>query len=392
MKKRLITAGAVILVLTVFIAGVYYRITGHNAAQATSSTGPQGDLPDVSATEQFATDLAVMVEGAPVVLDTLVLSVTAAGEAASPRKTTLRAQVSGQVRRVHVGENRNVAAGAVLLEIDPTEYQLAVDEARAGLRRAEATYQEITLGDDRIEDARVRAARDSAARARSGLESAQVALERAQINLRRTRVQAPFPGTVADLKVVVGQYVNAGEELLVVQSMDPIRVEAQVLEGEIGFLQAGRTAIITFAAFPGETFEGVIESINPVVEQQTRTARVTVVVRNPGGRILPGMYARVSLAARRFADRVLVPREAILERDSRFMLFVFEGEDGVGRAKWRYVNPGLMNDRYVELLREGPENGFAEPGETVLVYGHYTLTHDIQVRLVEDARQGGRAQ
>jgi hypothetical protein len=56
------------------------------------------------------------------------------------------------------------------------------------------------------------------------------------------------------------------------------------------------------------------------------------------------------------------------------------------------VNPGRMNERYVEILAEGPENGMVRPGEIVLVGGHYTLTHDIPVRLVESPRDGGRPQ
>ncbi|MEX0907443.1 MAG: efflux RND transporter periplasmic adaptor subunit, partial [Gemmatimonadota bacterium] len=238
-----------------------------------------------------------------------------------------------------------------------------------------------TLGDDRIEDARMRAQRDSAARARSGLDAAAVAIARAELQLARTRLTAPFGGRVANLQVVPGQYVSAGDEVLTIQAMDPIKVEAQVLESEIGFLAPGRTARVTFAAFPGEVFEGRIASINPIVEQTTRTARVSIMVANASGRILPGMYAQASLAARRFPDRVLVPRDAILERDRRNMLFVYED----GRAKWRYVNPGLMNDTQVEILEEGPEDGMVAPGEIVLVGGHYTLMHDAPVRVVDNA-------
>ena len=227
----------------------------------------------------------------------------------------------------------------------------------------------------------LRAQRDSAARARSGLDAAAVAIARADLELARTQLKAPFGGRVANLLVVPGQYVSAGDEVVTIQAMDPIEVEAQVLEGEIGFLAPGRGADVTFAAFPGEVFKGRIASINPIVEQTTRTARVTILVPNPGGRILPGMYARASLAARRFPDRVLVPRDAILERDRRNMLFVYED----GRAKWRYVNPGLMNDTQVEILEEGPEDGMVEPGEIVLVGGHYSLTHDAPVRVVENA-------
>jgi hypothetical protein len=104
------------------------------------------------------------------------------------------------------------------------------------------------------------------------------------------------------------------------------------------------------------------------------------------------MYARVSLEAQTFADRLLVPRSAILERDRRAMLFVFEGEGSEGLAKWRYVTTGLMNDSLVELV-PNPDTDMVEAGEVVLVDGHYTLTHDAPIRLVADVREaGGRPQ
>jgi multidrug efflux pump subunit AcrA (membrane-fusion protein) len=119
---------------------------------------------------------------------------------------------------------------------------------------------------------------------------------------------------------------------------------------------------------------------------------VAVAVPNPQGRILPGMYARASLAAQRLPDRILVPKEAVLERDHRTMLFVFEGDGETGFAKWRYVTPGLRNETQVEIV-ENPDTEMVEPGERVLVDGHFTLTHDARVRITEDARaEGGRPQ
>jgi membrane fusion protein, multidrug efflux system len=390
-RRRIIAALSILIVVVIAAAGVVIRLNGEKAGTNASASRSGVNLPDVSASEQFGTDMAVPVEGAEVVLDTLVLSVSAAGQAAASRQIVVKSQVAGQVRAVRVVENGAVGAGALLIEIDPTEYQLTLDESRARLRETEARYREITLGDDRISDAGVRAERDSAARARSGLDVARVAVRRSVINLARTRVTAPFAGRIANVRVVAGQHVNSGEDLLTVQSVDPIKVEAQVLEGEIGFLAPGRLARVTFAAFPGEVFEGRIESLNPVVAQQTRTARVTIAVRNPGGRVLPGMYARAALPARRFENRVLIPREALLERDGRNMLFVFKGDGTAGRAKWRYVNPGLMNDRLVEILEEGPESDVVRPGEWVIIGGHNTLTHDIPVRLVQNAQaEGGR--
>jgi RND family efflux transporter MFP subunit len=173
--------------------------------------------------------------------------------------------------------------------------------------------------------------------------------------------------------------------------LDPIKVEVQVLERQVGLLAMGRVAQVTFAAFPGEVFLGRIETINPMIESDSRTARVTVLIPNPEARILPGMYARVSLEARRFADRILVPKDAVLERDRRTMLFVYEGDERSGLAKWNYVTTGLENDSLVEIL-ENPDTEMLEPGQIVLVDGHYTLIHDAVVRISANPRRdkGGR--
>jgi HlyD family secretion protein len=287
-----------------------------------------------------------------------------------------------------VRESDGVGAGQLLAALDPAEYGLAVEEAQAAVRDAEAKYREILLFDERIADAEVRRERELVARSKSGLETARVRLRKAQLELQRTRIGAPFAGRVATLKVVPGQFVRAGDELMTVVNLDPIRVEVQVLESEVGFLTPGRAAKVSFAAFP-EPFTGKVQTINPVVDGGTRTARATVLVPNPGGRILPGMYARVSLDARRFEDRILVPRSAILERDRRTMLFVFDGQEGGrGLAKWRYVTTGMQNDSLVEIV-PSEETETVQPGETVLTEGHYTLIHDARVRLVDDVRGSG---
>jgi multidrug efflux pump subunit AcrA (membrane-fusion protein) len=127
-----------------------------------------------------------------------------------------------------------------------------------------------------------------------------------------------------------------------------------------------------------------------VVDHEFRTARVSISVRNPNGRILPGMFARASLDAQRLPDRIMVPVDAILERDNRrTLVFVFED----GRAKWRYVTPGRSNGTWVEIV-ENPDTEMLAPGEIVLVGGHYTLQHDIPVKLVDNAAraEGARPQ
>lgn len=392
MKFSKRTAGSIIVLLVLGLsgAGIYYRISSASATADRASPEEGGELASPDSGSAFDADMPIPVEGAAVVRDTLVLSVSAAGQAASFRATVLRAQVAGQVKAVHVRENAAAGNGQPLVEIDPTEYELSLQEARANYARAEATYREQLVFDERIADAAVRAEREKNARARTGLDGSLASVQRAEFNLARTRVRAPFAGRIANVRVVPGQYVTAGEELVTVQQMDPLEVQVQVLESEIGFIVPGRAATLSFAAFPGEAFRGVVEAVNPVVDQKTRTARVSVSVRNPQARLLPGMYARVALAAQKLPDRLLVPRAAIQQRDDKNLLFVFEGEGDTGLAKWRYVTTALQNDSLVEII-EGPETELVEPGEIVLVDGHQTLVHDARVRLTGNSRaEGGR--
>ena len=394
-KKKIIVLASAALVLVTSAAGVVYKLNGKPPDADTASGSTVDSIAATSESESSgsAAELFIPVEGQPVVQDTLVLAVGAAGQVAPWRQAIITAQVAGQVQSVVVTENTGVSAGSALVAVNTDDYELALKEAEASLRTAEAQYRETTLFDERITDSAVRAERQKAARAKSGLDRAEVAVQKAKLELSRSRVRAPFAGRVANVKVQPGQWVRPGDELMTIVELSRVKVDVQVLEGQIAFLTPGRSARVHFAAFPDESFVGRIETINPMVDQSTRSARVVVSVPNPEGKLLPGMYARVSLDARRFADRVLVPRSAILERDRRKMLFVFEpGEEGSTRgfAKWRYVTTGLENDDVVEIVQRD-DTEMVSPGEIVLTGGHHTLVHDARVRITEKADTASNA-
>ncbi|MDH3206012.1 MAG: efflux RND transporter periplasmic adaptor subunit [Gemmatimonadota bacterium] len=395
-SRRTLSLVTLLLIFVVVGGAVTWRLL--DAGEAASGGSVEAVGPDPAgvegAPEQFSAALAQPVSGAEVVRDTLWIRVTAAGQAQAYRRTALTSQSEGVVRHVPVRENQTVSTGGLLVQVDTVQPALALAQSRADLLAAETEYRQRVLFDDEIEDPAVRAERERIARSTSGLEQAQVRLRQAEIELERTRVTAPFRGRVADLRVVEGQYVSVGAELLTIVDLDPIKVEVQVLESELRFLAEGRRATLTFNAFPGEPFTGAIATINPIVDPETSTGRVTVLLPNADGRIKPGMYAEVSLDAEALPDRVLVPRSAILERGEgrrRSMLFVYEDGPRGGLAKWRYVNPGRENETHVEILPEGAEQDFVEPGEIVLVDGHHYLAHDTPIRLVQDvAAAGGR--
>ncbi len=389
-SRRTLGIATVVIVLLGALGGIYIRLRALQAEEedSTVAAAAEGEGQEVESAQAFRSDIAIPVGAAPVLRDTLVMSVSAAGQAQAFARTLLAAEVEGPVTEVLVREGDWVRQGQVLARIDPERFAFELERARAQLEQAEANFAELTLFDDEIADEELRAERRRLARARSGLTAAEVGVREAELNVRRATVRAPFAGAVANMAIVPGDRLSQRDSIAEVVDLSRIRIEVQVLETEVPYLEEGRDARVTLSAFPDTVLTGRVVSINPVVDPRTRTARVTVMLPNPDGAVKPGMYARVRIAARLFANRTMVPRSSILERDNRTLVFLFqpEGDGSQGLAKWTYVTTGLENEEFVEIV-PGEGTTMLEPGQLVLTDGHYTLIHDARVRIVEDVAE-----
>jgi RND family efflux transporter MFP subunit len=382
MKSRYLVTILVFVVAAAALGGIYLRLKQNSEETPEDSESATVDsaraaAQSTAAASAFATGVAVPVEGAVVQRGTFVLWVNAEGQAAAMRRAPLHAQVGGPVIEVPVLEGAWVSAGDVIARIDPVEYEISRKEAQGALEQAEATYQDLT--------------RQTQARIRSGLAGAEARLEQANYNLEKTVIRAPYSGRLANLVVDVGTRLSVNDSVATVVDLSVVDVDVQVLESEIAALDVGRDATVTFTAFPGEAFQAEVATVNPVVDPISHVGRATVRLRNPGARILPGMHANVRIAGRLYEDRVSVPKEAIVERSRREVVFVFEPESegaSTGRAKWRYVTTGLENEEAIEVVPSEDTDELVE-GEIVLVGGHTTLTHDAMVRLAETEAEGG---
>jgi membrane fusion protein (multidrug efflux system) len=392
MKARHVVTLVVVLTLGAALTGIFLRIragdeegTGSSGDAATDSV--RASVQSTASAQAFATEVALPVEAAVVEHGTFVIWVSAEGRAAPFRTAPLHAEVEGSVVEVPVQEGGFVEAGALLARLDQTLYEIRVRRAQAAVDQAEADFLDRTLFDDQIEDAVQREERRRQARIRAGLDQAETNLEEARYELAKTEIRAPFSGRVANIGVAIGCRAGAGDSIATIVDLSQIEIDAEVLHSELPLVQVGREATATFPALPGETFTGRVVSINPLIDPETQMARVTVRLSNPEARIVPGMPGGVRIAGRLLADRKFVPKEAIVERNRRQVVFVFEPmEEGsdTGNAQWKYVTTGLENDRFIELIPagEGSEETFVGAGgELVLIDGHATLTHDARVRI-----------
>ena len=392
MKARHVVTLVVILTLGAALTGIFLRIQagdeeGDESTGDASADSVVAAVQSTASAQAFATEVALPVEAARIRHDVFVIWVSADGRAAPLRTAPLQAEVEGTVLEVPVQEGSYVEGGSAIARLDPTLYEIRVRRAQATLNEAEANFLDRTLFDEQIEDPEVRRERQAQARIRSGLDEAEAGLDEARYELGKTEIRAPFGGRVANLAVAVGTRVGAGDSIATVVDLSQVDIDADVLHSELPLVQVGREATATFPALPGETFTGRVVSVNPLIDPETQMARVTVRLSNPEARIVPGMPGRVRIAGRLLADRKFVPKEAIVERSRRQVIFVVEPtEDGsdTGNAQWKYVTTGLENDRFIEIIpaAEGAEETFIPiGGEFVLIDGHATLTHDARVRM-----------
>ena len=142
-SRGTLTVVTIVVVVSIMAAGIYWRLRPEDEGQDTQTpTEMSGEVPEVSASQQFATDVPQPVEGVEVVRDTLWITVTAAGQAEAYRRTTLTSRVDGIIAQIPVRENDRVEGGQLLLQFDTVEFALAVARAEADLRNAQAVFED----------------------------------------------------------------------------------------------------------------------------------------------------------------------------------------------------------------------------------------------------------
>ena len=210
----------------------------------------------------------------------------------------------------------------------------------------------------------------------TGLTSSYINYKKAKINYDNTFIKAPFSGYIADLKIVNDENIGSSSQICKLVDISTIKMEIPVLESEVSHLIEGRNVDVVFNAFPTETFSGKIKHISPIVDEQNKTCKIIVHIKNNGkNKIKPGMNGNVTIEGEIYKNKLIVPKEAVIVRDNRKLLFIVD--EKTKKAKWLYIKTGLENFDFVEVLTE------LKAGMKVITTNNYTLAHDADVKVVK---------
>lgn len=357
------------------------------------------DRNDRAQSRSTPADQVVEVEVVPVTERTFDRQIEIVGTLAADEETVVSTEVEGRVVELRVDMGSVVRRGEVLARLESRDFELRLADAEAALqqvrarlglppdrdqmdpeetaivRQARAAYDDARLRFQRIRQLRNRgvvsqqefdqaeaALRIAEARYESALEEvrgllaqleqlrARVALARRE--LEKTVIRAPISGAVVARHTALGELLRRNDRVVTLVKTDPLRLRADVPERYAGSVGLGRRLTFTVDAAPGETFQGTIVRVSPSARSETRSITIEAEVRNPGGRLRPGYFARAQVVVEPGAKAILIPARAIIASVGLAKVFVLEGD----RARERLIKTGARVNTDVEVL-EGLRSG-----------------------------------
>jgi multidrug efflux system membrane fusion protein len=310
-----------------------------------------------------------------------------AGVARASLESQLSFRVVGTVEWVPAIVGAAVERGQVLAQLDPTDYELMVQEAVAGLAQAGAAERNAQADYERVRglyennNASLReldGARATAESTGAQVEAAQKRLEQARQQLSYCTLRAPVAGRVASVDVEVNENVSAGQKVFLLTAGSDIEVEVALPGALISDVRVGQRVEVNFTALPERRFEAEVTEAGVAAVGTATTFPVTVRLAEADRDIRSGMAAEVAFPFESAAEagRILVPAVSVGEdRDGRYVFVIERGDEARGVVRRRSVTVGELTADGIEVL-----SGLDE-GELVATAGVRRLVDGEEVKL-----------
>ncbi|MCA8920717.1 MAG: efflux RND transporter periplasmic adaptor subunit [Planctomycetes bacterium] len=289
------------------------------------------------------------------------------------QRATVTSRSQGELERILVDEGAYVEEGQILAELDDEEerLRLAQAEAKAKSEAAELERAEQLSSQGALSTTELETRRNTAA-------EAETARELAALTLRRTRIRAPFSGTVLKRHLDPGGAVSVGMALFELAAVSPLRAEVSVPERYVPSLAVGDPATVAVPATRVRV-AAEIERISPETDVESGTVKVTLLLPAASGELRPGSFVTCGLTTDRRVDALTTVRAALVSVGRQW--FVYRVVDG--KAQQVEVTLGFEQDDYVELEKSHPA---LAPGDLLVVTGAAALADGTAVEVLEPAK------
>ena len=354
-KRMLIMLGCVLLLIIGLAFGKYLQIK-----QLIANAPKQG-------AQTVSTTKVTSVEWQP--------QLASVGTVAPFRGVDVTSEIAGLVREIKFKSGDTVKKNDVLfvLNADSDIAQLHALEAAAELAAVVLKRDEAQFAVEGVSQAQVDADK-------ADLKSKRALAEQQAALVAKKAIRAPFSGRLGITAVNPGQYVNPGDKLVSLQTVDPIYVNFFVPQKQTAMLKVNQNLNISSDAFPGVKFIGKVNAINPVIDASSRNVQVQAKLSNEKQQLLPGMFANVSLDVGTKGNYITLPQAAITFNPYGSTVFVVKAgdkKDDKGNAtlvvSQVFVETGASRGDQVAITKG------LEVGQEVVTSGQLKLKNGTQI-------------
>jgi membrane fusion protein (multidrug efflux system) len=304
-----------------------------------------------------------------------VRSVESVGSLRAVQGADLSTETAGIVSRINFENGAEVREGDLLVELDTEAEQATLRSAEAEADLARTVYERTkTL---RATNAIPQSDLDAAA---SQLRKVTALVEQLRATISKKQLRAPFSGRLGIREINLGQFVQNGNKIVSLQSLNPIFVDFLLPQQLISTVAPGQKILLRTDAYPGRVFEGELTAINSEVDRITRNIRLQGTLKNPDGALRPGMFARVEIFEGGEDEVLRIPLTAVFRApygDSVFVVLENDGPDGKKEkfVEQRFIRTGRTMGDFIAVT-EG-----LKAGDTVVSAGTFKLRNGVGVNI-----------
>ena len=345
-RRRLIIVVAVVGGLLALLVG-FHLFVGYkiNQAMAHNSAPPQ----TVTTTVVGYTDWQP--------------EISAVGSVRAVRGVDITTEVTGLVRSVDFRSGDDARRGQVLVHLNADSDIATLHSLEAAADLAATVYARDKM---QFEAQAISQAQLDADAADLKNKRAQAAAQAALVEKKTLR--APFDGQLGITTVNPGQYLNTGDKVVTLQELNPVYVDFRLPQEQLALVHPGLEVRLSLDAFPGESFAGKINAVDPLVDSASRNFQAEATVENPARKLLPGMFVRLAVLSGAKQHYLTLPQTSITFNPYGSTVFLVQkDEKGKGTAQQTFVTTGPTRGDQVAVV-----SGIKE-GEEVVTSGQLKL-------------------
>lgn len=299
------------------------------------------------------------VEVAEVKMEVVSEKFEAVGTIEAIEEITVVSEINAAVVDLPFTEGSQISKGELIAQLDDSQIAAEVLSAEALHAQSLATYNRVK----KVVEQNAGTPQDLDD-ALASLKVAEANLKLAQARLNKTRITAPFNGMIGSRRVSVGSFLRTGDAITELANLNEIRINFSAPERFLSELKRGSEVIVFSPVYPGHEVKGRIIAIEPIIDSDTRTARIVAKVQNPGQKFRPGMSANVSVILSERPEALTIPTEAVFANGNQSFVYIVNADSTVAPAP---VTLGLQLSDIVEI------SSGLQQGMKIITAGHQKL-------------------